>query len=493
MYDVPFQKKSSSVQSKKEDSIHSRSTESALYKQTNDDSPTVNITAYASNTINSSFTVVFSFSKSIQNFDLSDVIVSNGTSSVFNKVSNVRYTARITPIKKGTVTIQIPANAVQDLSDNNNASSNIFTIVFDSTPPIVLITSNTTNPTNVSCFDATFTFSEGMDDFDPSYFSVTNATVSNFVSVNSAVYTVTITPIMDGTVTISVATDETEDFAGNTNTAAEYSIQVDTVKPTVDISSTTVNPTNETFTSSFTFSEAVNGFAKDNLTLNNATASNFTATSGSVYTALITPTTDGVVSIDIDAGVATDAATNTNTAAVQFTTNYDITTPTVTISSSSANSTNDVFMATFTFSEAVNGFVEGDLTLNNATTSNFTATSTTVYTALITQTADGTVRIDIAAGTANDAATNANTAATTFVIIYDTTPPSAPLIIDIDSYTCASSTTTTADAILVFSVTAAANSLVELFVNSTSIGTTTATSNGTWSFDYMSGWNRLKK
>ncbi|MDW7696065.1 hypothetical protein R9208_29705, partial [Flammeovirgaceae bacterium SG7u.132] len=69
------------------------------------------------------------------------------------------------------------------------------------------------------------------------------------------------------------------------------------------------------------------------------------------YTALITPATDGTVTIDVAADVAQDAATNGNTAATQFSIEADLTGPTVAISSTTANPTNAAFTATFTFSE----------------------------------------------------------------------------------------------------------------------------------------------
>ena len=89
----------------------------------------------------------------------------------------------------------------------------------------------------------------------------------------------------------------------------------------------------------------------------------------------------------------------------------DTTAPTVTITGVPATSTAP-FTATFTFSEAVNGFVVGDITVGNGTASSFTATSTSVYTALITPTATGAVTVDIAANVATDGAGNGNTAAT---------------------------------------------------------------------------------
>ena len=76
------------------------------------------------------------------------------------------------------------------------------------------------------------------------------------------------------------------------------------------------------FTATFTFPEAVTGFAVGDITLGNATASSFTVTSTTVYTALVTPAAAGAVTVDVPANAAQDAAGNGNTAATRATSTY---------------------------------------------------------------------------------------------------------------------------------------------------------------------------
>ena len=550
--------------------------------------PTVTVTGSVSTNTNSPFTATFTFSENIKNFNLNDITLVNASANVFNKITDSKYTALITPTTDGTVTVSIAADTLQDVAGNNNSISNVFSIINDTTKPTLVITSDTANPTNVSSFVATFTFSEDVADFDETYFTLTNATSSNFVYVNDAVYKATITPTADGTVTIDVPENETEDNANNGNVAAQYTTVIETVKPTVTITSTVTNPTKSAFTATFTFSEAVTGFVVGDITLGNATASNFTTTSSTVYSALITPTTDGTVTVDVAANVAQDAATNGNTAATQFKVlyditkpnvtidtpargiifaypfnkpftatftfsedvfgfdindivvgggstksnftavsntvytvlisptvegrfdlyvgsnsahdaannpnngsgfynlGYDITKPTVEITSPVANPTNSTFTATFTFSEGVVGFEISDISLGNATASNFVLLNGDKYTALITPTTDGNVTIDVADNIAQDYATNSNTAATQFAVVYDVSPPIKPSVLYVDSYTCANDLTTTADNTLVFNGSAEPTTLIEVTINGTSVGTTTTAVNGTWKFDHSS-------
>jgi len=66
----------------------------------------------------------------------------------------------------------------------------------------------------------------------------------------------------------------------------------------------------------------------------------------------------------------------------------------------------------------------------------------------------------------------------------DITPPIAPIVANIDNYTCANNTSSTADTTLVFNGSAEPNSIVEVFVSTVSVGTVIANSTGNWSFDH---------
>ena len=130
------------------------------------------------------------------------------------------------------------------------------------------------------------------------------------------------------TVTLSIATGHNiQDAASNalTNTtptgANDNSYVVDNTAPTVTITGVP-GTSSAAFTATFTFTEAVTGFVVDEITLGNATASSFMVTSTTVYTALITPTANGAVTVDVAADVALDAAGNGNTAATRASSTY---------------------------------------------------------------------------------------------------------------------------------------------------------------------------
>ena len=385
--------------------------------------PTVNITSTAADPIDGAFTTTFTFSEGVTGFVIGDITLNNASASNFTAISATVYTALITPTTDGAVTVDVATNVAQDAAINGNTAATQFSITADLTSPTVTITSSAANPIN-GAFLTTVTFNEAVTGFTLGDITVGNGAASNFASTSATVYTALITPTTDGAVTVDVTANVAQDAATNGNVAAtQFSIIADLTNPTVLISSTAADPINGAFTSTFTFSEAVTGFAISDIALNNASSSNFTAITTTVYTVLITPTTDGAVTVDVAANVAQDAATNGNTAATQFSITADLTNPTVNITSTVADPINGAFTATFTFSEAVTGFAIGDIALNNASASNFTAISATVYTVLITPTIDGEVMVDVAANVAQDAATNGNTAATQFSIIADLTEP----------------------------------------------------------------------
>ncbi len=389
--------------------------------------PTVTITSDASDPHSGAFTATFTFSEDVTGFASEDITVGNGTASDFQTSSASVYTATITPASDGDVTIDVGADLSTDIAGNNNTAATQLSITNDETAPTITITSSA-DPTS-GAFTATFTFSEDVTGFASEDITVGNGASSDFQSTSATVYTATITPSADGDVTVDVAADKATDAAGNNNIAAtQLSVTNDETGPTVVITSDATDPQNGAFTATFTFSEDVTGFAVEDVTVGNGTASDLQSTSATVYTVTITPAEDGAVTIDVDADKATDAAENGNSAATQLSVDTDQSSPTISITSSESDPTNNAsFGATITFNEAVSGFVEGDVTVGNATLSDFATTDDTNFTFTLTPTADGSVTVDVSAGVATDAAGNSNGAATQFSIESDQTAPTVSI------------------------------------------------------------------
>ncbi len=162
----------------------------------------------------------------------------------------------------------------------------------------------------------------------------------------------------------------------------------------------------------------------------------------------------------------------------------DFIAPDVTISSTLSGTVNTDIPITITFTEDVVNFDLSDITVSNGIASGFSG-SGAVYMASISPSADGAVLVDIGGGVAQDVAGNDNTVATQFSIQADITAPDAPLVKAVSDDTGADDTDfVTSDQTLIFSGTAEVNSLVEIFIDGNSIGTTLTDAFGEWTYDH---------
>ncbi|MDF2671080.1 MAG: hypothetical protein K0R67_3386 [Paenibacillus sp.] len=104
----------------------------------------------------------------------------------------------------------------------------------------------------------------------------------------------------------------------------------------------------------------------------------------------------------------------------------DITAPTAVVSSTGGGAVNAPFPVTITFSEAVQGFTENDMVIENGTVSDLVTVTSTTYSATVSPTTSGqAVKVTVAAGAVTDAAGNANPQSNTLLVQYDTTRPAA--------------------------------------------------------------------
>jgi hypothetical protein len=382
------------------------------------------------------------FSEAVKGLDLSDFVVASGALSNLRTVDNVVWTADFTPTDNLTDTtnsIQLRTGAVIDSFSNKNlVAKTAGTYKVDTLAPVATITLASDTLVKDGYTTVTISFTESVTGLDISDFEVENGELSALVRVPdtntwTATLTVTSSNVTSLSNLIKLKADAVVDAFGNTNAQAQTSFAVDTVSPTVvitDDEGATGNIAGGSITYTFTFSEAVTGFVADDVTVNNGTKGAFTAVSPTVYTLVVTPDAnyEGNVTVDVAANKAVDAQSNANTAASQSVQVVDTKVPTVSITDdegATGNIAGGSITYTFTFSEAVTGFVADDVTVNNGTKGAFTAVSSTVYTLVVTPTEgfEGNVTVDVAASKAVDAQSNANTAASQSVQAVDTKAP----------------------------------------------------------------------
>jgi hypothetical protein len=236
---------------------------------------------------------------------------------------DITLTVNVAGLAPFSVTNSATVSGGGEQNTGNNTDSDPTTVVAETTPPDTTITGNPTNPSNST--SATFTFTGSDNVTAPGSLSFQcQLDGGGFSACTSPrVYT----GLSDGTHTFRV---QAVDAAGNTDpTPASFTWAIDSVQPTVAFSSAAANPTNTSpIPVTVTFSESVTGFIAGDITTSNGTVSNF-AGSGSTYTFDLVPSGQGLVTANLAAGVAQDAAGNGNTAAMQFSRTYDSIPPTV--------------------------------------------------------------------------------------------------------------------------------------------------------------------
>ncbi|MFN7562631.1 MAG: Ig-like domain-containing protein, partial [Prosthecobacter sp.] len=218
-----------------------------------------------------------------------------------------------------TLSAAITAHAGVSLTATDLSNLTAFVQSIDSQPataPLPFTVALTTPALTVTApFTVTATFNATTTNFIASDVTVTNGTLSNFTG-SGTTYTFRITPTAVGAVTVRVAAGMATDSTalGNlaSNTLSVNFTSTDTTRPTVALTTPSTNVT-APFVVTATFSEVVTGLLANELVVTNGSVTAL-STAGAVWSATITPTTAGSVSVQVPANVAQDAAGNPNTA-----------------------------------------------------------------------------------------------------------------------------------------------------------------------------------
>ena len=386
-------------------------------------SPTVSITTTTDDpTRTSPISVTITFSEPVSGFEASDLVIGNGSAANLSTPDGQTYTVDITPVTDVRVTVDVGAGVAQDASGNPNEPATQFVIRYDGTEPTVSITSTADDPTRTSPISATITFSEPVSGFEVSDLVVGNGNAANLSASDDKTYTVNITPVADGQVTVNVGAGVVEDAAGNPNEAAnQFSVVYDDTEPTVEIYSPTGDPLRTSpITLLVAFSEPVNGFTASDVDVGNGSVDTVRPYTGNNYWVDIIPEAQSQVTVDMRAGVVEDAAGNPNQTATQFSVVYDPV-PTLSITTQEGGSTNKLlFDVTITFSEPVIGFTEDDIEVKNGTIHNLRDLGGNAYKVDIVPAEEGIVFVGVPMNSVEDATGNLNnTGHTEFTIQFE--------------------------------------------------------------------------
>ncbi|MDT3335466.1 Ig-like domain-containing protein, partial [Shewanella sp. SP1S1-7] len=396
--------------------------------------------------------VTITFSEAVTGFSNADLTIANGSlSAVSSGDGGITWTATFTPTASITDTsnvITLANTGVQNAAGNTGSGttdSNNYAI--DTARPTASIVVAGTALAIGETSLVTITFSEAVTGFTNADLTIANGTLSAVSSGDGGItWTATLTPtasITDATNVITLDNTGITDAAGNagTGTTDSNNYAIDSTRPTASlVVADTALGAGETSLVTITFSEAVTGFTNADLTIANGTLSAVSSSDGGItWTATLTPTasvTDATNIITLDNTGVADAVGNAGTGTTDSN-NYaiDTTRPTATIVvADTALAVGETSLVTFTFSEAVTGFTNADLTIANGT---LTAVSSgdggITWTATLTPTAsvtDATNIITLDNTGVADAAGNAGTGtADSNNYAIDTTRPTATIVV----------------------------------------------------------------
>ena len=197
-------------------------------------------------------------------------------------------------------------------SVTEGGSADTYTLVLDQEPSADVTVTLTSSDTGAATVTSSLTFTKN------NWNTAQTVTVTHVDDADSSDESVTISHSLSGggytgvsvtDVTVTVTDDDSADSTGPTMTIASVEVSDGAISEDATLSMT------------FTSNEATSNFVVGDITVGNGTLSNFSG-SGTTYTATLTPTAEGGVTVDVAAGVFTDSASNDNDAATQFNWTY---------------------------------------------------------------------------------------------------------------------------------------------------------------------------
>ena len=343
-------------------------------------------------------------------------------------------------------------NAATILTDDptvGGASDPTLTLLDRPDTTVASINRATASPTNTNSVSWSVTFANAISGLTGNNFLLVTSALGGTPAITSVtptggapatVWTVTAsTGTGSGTLGLNLANDTTlsHDVTNQPLTAQVYTLDRTGPGATIVLASSALK-IGETSLVTIVFTEATSGFTNADLTVPNGTLSAVATSDNITWTATLTPdasVTDVTNVITLDKTGVTDALGNVGTGTA-VSANYTVDTASATVGivvTDSALAIGETSLVTFTFSEAVSGFTNADLTIANGSLSAVSTSDNTIWTATLTPTAsvtDATNLITLANTGVNDLAGNPGTGTTdsnNYAI--DTLRPTASILV----------------------------------------------------------------
>jgi hypothetical protein len=374
----------------------------------------------------SSIACTATFSSPVENLESDDIQLTNALLQGSITGSDKVFSFNISPQNEGEVTILIPEDTVFSKSGNTNRKSNVYQLIYDVSPPLFELQSIENYATNQSPIPITLVCNELINELNKADIQTQGVgDIINF-SVNDNLASFDVLPDSPGILTIQIQVDAFSDLAGNANAMTQMlQIEYDVIKPTVSLTSSTSTQVAESpIPVSIVFSEPVIDFTLSDLSITNAEPSNLQKLDTQdgftkAFRLDLVPSNQGEVFLTVPSDIAMDRAGNANQSSETFERIYSSDRPTVSLTSSSSETTDITpIPIEILFSTNVTGFEASDILVTNGLVDQFSGADTQ-YNCVIKPASQGQITVDIPADAAQDAASFGNVASAQLIRIYD--------------------------------------------------------------------------
>ncbi len=386
-----------------------------------EDNPTV-VLSTASLEVTEQFELVIDISATVTGLSIDDFTISNGTVLTDLSVVGTTYYVSVAPTNPGLVSIQLPANSVLDVNDNGNLISNVLEVnyspVIQDDPAVVL---STASLEVTEQFELVIDISTAVTGLSIDDFTISNGTILTDLSSVGTTYYVSVTPTSPGVVSIQLPANSVSDVNGNGNLISnllEVNYSPIGGNPTVVLSTASLEVT-EQFELVIDISKFVTGLSIDDFTISNGTILSDLSNVGTAYYVSVTPTSPGIISIQLPANSVLDANGNGNLASNLLEVNYNPIdeNPTVILSTASLEVT-EQFELVIDISKIVTGLSIDDFTISNGTILTDLSNVGTAYYVSVAPTSPGIVSIQLPANSVSTASGSGNLASNILEVNY---------------------------------------------------------------------------
>ena len=450
--------------------------------------------------VSGAFTVTFTFTENVSDFEAEDITVVNGAKSNFDTTSASVYTVVITPENDGEVTVDVDADIAVDAGGNGNNATTQLSVTNDESAPEVPILNGIISDTGNAgddwiTSDQTLTFTGTAQPGDSLEVFIGGLSIGKTIVDGDGNWEFdhTGTTLTEGNYSVTVkAIDE----AGNTSElSGSIDLEIDLTAPSVPVISAISEDTGDSDEDNLTNATNLSffGTADSNSTIEvfigESSIGTTTADSSGNWEFNYSGTTlvEGSYSITAKAG---DIAGNVSEASSALDFEVDLTAPPVPSVGAVGNDTGE---SNSDFITSDQGLIIGGLAASSSPVEVFIDG---VSIGTTTTNAQGTWLFDyngtsldegeyVITAKTFDAAGNKSSASSEQTLIIDLTSPDAPVISGlVTGEGAVNPNEITTDSTLIFAGTAEMNSEVEVFINGSSVGTVDADGSGDWELDH---------